>query len=731
MATLRKFDLPYSGKNIPIPAVDTCQKKLIEMVESVIRRMRWKAFFFLRRGDEHNIENDADAQGEKYGLKSRKCPPQIDEMKAFEAAMFNLIGSLEFREVKDDFQKKMRTDIAKIRKSNEVFLPSDKTRNLYAMDKDQYGRLLQENITKNYTHAPEAAYDNINGEAQVIATDLKIADRVDVLARRESFITLKDHKDNFRIKVPCRLINPAEGELGLVSKHVLDKINATLRQKLNVQQWKSTADVVSWFEAIKQKSACVFTTFDICEFYPSISEKLLTDALNFARHFTEISVEEERVIMHARKSLLFNGDKEWVKKNKAGLFDITMGSFDRAEICELVGTYALASLPEDRYCKKEIGLYMDDGLMVHRGTTRSEAERIKKDLTKRFSDLGLKITISTNLLATDFLDLTLNLPSGTYQPYRKPNDVPTYVHRQSNHPPSILKNIPAAVSRRITDTSSDQRTFNTAAPLYNNALKASGYGEHISFLSERKEGTATAKNPKRNRTRCVIWFNPPYSKSVKTRVGHRFLQLVRKHFPKVSALHKIFNGNTIKVSYSCLPNVASIIKAHNSSVLRSPATPPAEHPSRTCNCRQPDACPLAGNCLTSSVVYRATVHVSNSNPADDMYYIGLTERTFKERHTSHMSNFRLEKYAGATELSKYVWDLKKKGKNYEVKWEVLGRAPAYSSTSKRCQLCTTEKLFTATANQKNLLNKSSELISTCRHRRKFLLAQFCSTEHPS
>ena len=253
------------------------------------------------------------------------------------------------------------------------------------------------------------------------------------------------------------------------------------------------------------------------------------------------------------------------------------GALTEPKICERVGTYALDSLPEDRYCKKQIGLYRDDGLMVHRGTTRSEAERIKKDLTGRFSDLGRKITISTNLLATDFFDLTLSLPSGTYQSYRKPNDVPaTYVYQQSNHLPSILKNIPAAVSRWITDTSSDQGTYNTAAPLYSNALKASGYGEHILFLSERKEGTATAKNPKRKRTRCVIWFNPPYSKSVKTRVGHRFLQLVRKHFPKGSALNKIFNGNAIKVSYSCLPNVASITKAHNSSVLRSPATPPAE-----------------------------------------------------------------------------------------------------------------------------------------------------------
>ena len=124
--------------------------------------------------------------------------------------------------------------------------------------------------------------------------------------------------------------------------------------------------------------------------------------------------------------------------------------------------------------------------------------------------------------------------------------------------------------------------------------------------------------------------------------------------------------------------------------------------------------------------------MSNSDPADDVHYIGPTERTFKERYTSHMLNFRLERYAaaGATELSKYAWDLKKKGKDYEIKWEVLRRAPAYSSTSKRCQLCTTEKLFISTANQKTLLNKRSELISMCRHRQKFLLAQFCSTQEP-
>ena len=122
---------------------------------------------------------------------------------------------------------------------------------------------------------------------------------------------------------------------------------------------------------------------------------------------------------------------------------------------------------------------------------------------------------------------------------------------------------------------------------------------------------------------------------------------------------------------------------------------------------------VAGHALTdqrtSSVVYRATVHVSNSDSVDDMHSIGLTERTFKERYTSHMLNFKLERYAGATELSQYVWTSRRTARSTRLKYEVLRMAPAYSSTSKRCQLCTTEKLLIAIASRKTLLNKRSEL----------------------
>ena len=59
--------------------------------------------------------------------------------------------------------------------------------------------------------------------------------------------------------------------------------------------------------------------------------------------------------------------------------------------------------------------------------------------------------------------------------------------------------------------------------------------------------------------RKVTWFNPPYSK----KVGQKFLKLIDKHFPVGCKLRKVFNRNMVKVSYSCMPSMGSIIKQHN------------------------------------------------------------------------------------------------------------------------------------------------------------------------
>ena len=67
--------------------------------------------------------------------------------------------------------------------------------------------------------------------------------------------------------------------------------------------------------------------------------------------------------------------------------------------------------------------------------------------------------------------------------------------------------------------------------------------------------------------RKIIWFNPPYSMNVRTNIGKTFLKLMEKHFPNGNPLHKIFNKNTLKVSYSCMGNMASIISSRNHTIL--------------------------------------------------------------------------------------------------------------------------------------------------------------------
>ena len=204
---------------------------------------------------------------------------------------------------------------------------------------------------------------------------MKLDDKMEVFADRKAFITLKDHKENFLNNPKCRLINPAKSELGLVSKKILEKVNLSVRNAISVNQWKNTNTVIDWFKNIERKEACSFIKFDIVEFYPSISENLLMKALEFAKTFVSIDESEIKVIKHARKSLLFKDNSIWLKQGDNPLFDVTMGAYDGAEACELVGLYLLHKLKSIKHVEKP-GLYRDDGLAIIRNSTGSQAERI-------------------------------------------------------------------------------------------------------------------------------------------------------------------------------------------------------------------------------------------------------------------------------------------------------------------------------------------------------------------
>ena len=105
--------------------------------------------------------------------------------------------------------------------------------------------------------------------------------------------------------------------------------------------------------------------------------------------------------------------------------------------------------------------------------------------TLRKEKQGLNISISTNLKICNLLDVTLNLTDRTHYPYRKPNNETLYIDTNSNHPPTIIKHLPAAIGRRISNISSSKELFNKAKPHYESALKQSGQEEKLIY-TERK-----------------------------------------------------------------------------------------------------------------------------------------------------------------------------------------------------------------------------------------------------
>ena len=210
------------------------------------------------------------------------------------------------------------------------------------MGTSTYNDLLQKNITKAYKKVTPNTTNPIEVEAKSIAKELDLEDRVNITAKRKAFITLKDHKPNFVNNPTCRLINPAKSEIGKISKQILDRINTNIVTKLRLNQWKNTKAVLSWFNSIHNKENYSFIAFDVVDFYPSISIDLLNAALEFASNYDNISDNERRIILHAKKSLLYNSGEPWGKKASSNLFDVTMGSYDGAETCELVAQVAQA-----------------------------------------------------------------------------------------------------------------------------------------------------------------------------------------------------------------------------------------------------------------------------------------------------------------------------------------------------------------------------------------------------
>ena len=190
------------------------------------------------------------------------------------------------------------------------------------------------------------------------------------------------------------------------------------------------------------------------------------------------------VIKLARKSLLFNKGGTWVKKGDDTLFDVTMGSFDGAEIYELIGLYLLDKL-SSLIGRKNVGLYRDDGLAAINSSSGPVLNKMRKNIIALFKNEGLSITIETNLFETDFLDVTFNLATGKFFSFRKPNNQLLYINAKSNHPLNILSDLPSMIKKRLSDLSCNEEEYEKAKPLYETALNESGYKTTLAYIRQQ------------------------------------------------------------------------------------------------------------------------------------------------------------------------------------------------------------------------------------------------------
>ena len=319
-------------KNIGPPPQREYLFCLISMVKSFMGRFRWKAY--------HILHPAQTQEKETYGFNTSKTPPYkpdvVQSLALFERNFTNLISNVKFKKKTNSFQRKLNEDTRNINNDPKLIIKADKTSNHYKVSNDENKTLLKREIEKGYKKGPQDIIAKNDRDDKALADELGILDRMIFKTQlQEAFYTLKDHKESFRNSADSRLINPAKTQVGKVAKQMLEKVVKVVKEKSGLNLLKNTQSAITWFKALQNKETLTFIQFDVTSFYPSISKKLLIEAIDFARQFTTITNLEKKVIIQSCRSVLINDGVPWVNKGDENDFGVTMGSFSGAEVCEL------------------------------------------------------------------------------------------------------------------------------------------------------------------------------------------------------------------------------------------------------------------------------------------------------------------------------------------------------------------------------------------------------------
>ena len=512
---MEKKSFGISDKNIPISRKQEHTIQTIFRSEKLVRRMRWEAKFELNPGERGNRKDT-------FGIPSQRKAPSIPELKEFERELYNLVANIQYKDSakSTDFQRKMHKEIQGIRGEKRLFVPADKSSNFYKLSPDAYNALLDKAVHKDFKKAVEGMEQEIAREAKNIATSLEMGDRIYQTEMKSAKVTIKDHKPDFMNRTQTRLINPTKPNLGKVAKVKMERIIRQVKGKTKLQQWLNTDATLAWFNALDNKQSLSFVICDIVDYYPSISVELLDRTLNWASHFATISEDDKVLFHHTRNSILSHDGSIWAKKGEMN-FDVAQGSWDGAEVTDLVGLYLLSKMQHLE--EMNYGLYRDDMLAVTELHGKA-AEGLKQKISRVFQAEGLTVKVEVNKKVVDYLNVTLSLLDSTHRDYTKPGQVLNYVHVHSNHPPVVTKNISEGIAYRLSVNSSNETVFNEAKGPYEEALMRSGHTSTLSYKPEVAGGAAPRRRRRRRRNN-VIWFNPPWCNSVTTDIANHMANI--------------------------------------------------------------------------------------------------------------------------------------------------------------------------------------------------------------
>ena len=186
---------------------------------------------------------------------------------------------------------------------------------MYKMSHNKYDKLVSNSINQNYRKAEDNISHAIATECRNLSKKLNIENHLSSTKLNPAFITIKDHKENFTNNTKCRLINPTKPKICKVNKNIVDKMNISIRCRADVNQWRSTKEVIRRFNNLENKKQLSFLTFDIADFYPSITDNPLIKILKWAPKNHNITPTELETIIHARRTILYDHKGNvWTKK---------------------------------------------------------------------------------------------------------------------------------------------------------------------------------------------------------------------------------------------------------------------------------------------------------------------------------------------------------------------------------------------------------------------------------